>query len=236
MPITKDYTDMRPSEWDRLPVLAQRIRLLLERDGITLNQLGKALGKSPSVMKSYIEKPVDIGISALEKIADAFNVSTDYLLGRTDCPAVEADLQAACGYTGLTADACMKLHNERKFREEGKERLEILSAVLSADRKNILRDFITEIHIHRGCLFRAILSLTGVPSSKLTSDDTYKFIFDIGQQIKISRYEAIEGAANILDNYIAEQTNGLIIEFEKKHPGFTIRVGEGKFEIEQISE
>ena len=132
MAISKSYTDMNKSEWDALPILAKRIRLLLERDGITLNQLGKKCGISSSVMKSYIEKQVDIGISALQKLADAFNVSTDCLLGRVslDNSTPDKKLRAVSEYTGLGNTAVEKLR-KMKAREPARAWTNTLSLILS---------------------------------------------------------------------------------------------------------
>ena len=132
MAISKSYTDMNKSEWDALPILAKRIRLLLERDGITLNQLGKKCGISSSVMKSYIENEVDIGIFALQKLADAFNVSTDCLLGRVplDNSTTDKRLRAVSKYTGLSNTAVEKLR-KIKERESARAWMNTLSLIIS---------------------------------------------------------------------------------------------------------
>lgn len=104
---------MRQSEWDKLPILAQRIRILLERDGISANQLGEKTGIKPSVMRDYLNKRVDIGVNNLIKLADAFNVSTDYLLGRTEYQTIKASKKAAMITTGLSEPAIKKLYRLR---------------------------------------------------------------------------------------------------------------------------
>ena len=155
--VKKYYTDMHEEDFVNLPILAQRLRLLLERDGITLNQLGKRLGKSPSVMKNYLEKPVDIGISALTEIADVFKVPTDYLLGRTDCQTMDDNLRGICDYTGLSDSTVMGLHNSpdsitdltRLFIDEfstsiDRITLERLLVVISMAEKRQEEDFLTD--------------------------------------------------------------------------------------------
>ena len=49
-------------------------------------------------------------IVSLKRIAEFFNVSTDYLLGLTECPTSDKDEAFICEYTGLSADAVNKLN------------------------------------------------------------------------------------------------------------------------------
>lgn len=49
-------------------------------------------------------------IEALEKIADAYEVSTDYLLGRTTVKTPNVDLRAICEYTQLSETTVRHLH------------------------------------------------------------------------------------------------------------------------------
>lgn len=67
--------------------MLDRDRLRMARLGLRCSQesLGKAIGKDQSYI-SKLERGelVDITIQTLERLADALNVSTDYLLGRKD--------------------------------------------------------------------------------------------------------------------------------------------------------
>ena len=125
--ITGAYTDMHKSEWDKLPILSQRIRFLLERDGITLNQLGEKTGIRPSVMKSYIDKRVDIGADNLQKLADAFDVSTDFLLGRTKVQTVKVSIKSAMKTTGLSENAVYFLESLKN--DNGLSSKDVLAAI-----------------------------------------------------------------------------------------------------------
>lgn len=64
-----------------------RIKLLQkEKDGkVSLNALEKRLDIGKSTISSWEKKQPSA--DKLEKVANYFNVSTDYLLGRTDDPA-----------------------------------------------------------------------------------------------------------------------------------------------------
>ena len=64
----------------------QRIRDLREDREMTQAQMGKILGCSQRVYSNYERGDIDIPTAILIKLADFYNVSTDYLLGRTNNP------------------------------------------------------------------------------------------------------------------------------------------------------
>ncbi len=64
----------------------QRIRDLREDREMTQVQMGKILGCSQRVYSNYERGDIDIPTAILIKLADFYNVSTDYLLGRTNNP------------------------------------------------------------------------------------------------------------------------------------------------------
>ncbi|WP_159795067.1 helix-turn-helix domain-containing protein [Streptococcus halichoeri] len=69
----------------------EKIKELCQKQGISLNQLEERLGFSTNYI--YSMKRGNPKTENLQKIADYFNVSTDYLLGRTDNPAIAKDGQ-----------------------------------------------------------------------------------------------------------------------------------------------
>ncbi|HEQ8662023.1 TPA: helix-turn-helix transcriptional regulator [Streptococcus pyogenes] len=67
----------------------EKIKELCKQRGITLIQLEETLGYSRNTLyKLKTQKP---NAERIAEIADYFNVSTDYLLGRTDNPAIAND-------------------------------------------------------------------------------------------------------------------------------------------------
>lgn len=68
-----------------------RIKELCSKQGISLNTLEEKLNFSTNYI--YSMKRGNPKTENLEKIADHFNVSTDYLLGRTDNPTIAKDGQ-----------------------------------------------------------------------------------------------------------------------------------------------
>lgn len=67
-----------------------RIKELADKQKISLNILEEKLGYSTNYL--YSLKKGNPKSDRLQEIADYFNVSTDYLLGRTDNPAISSDL------------------------------------------------------------------------------------------------------------------------------------------------
>jgi|SRR3712207_2639264 len=66
-----------------------RIKELCKKQGLSLNSLEEKLGFSSNYI--YSMKRGNPKTENLQKIADYFNVSTDYLLGRTDNPNIAKD-------------------------------------------------------------------------------------------------------------------------------------------------
>lgn len=74
----------------------EKIKDLAKSRGISLAKLEESLGYSTNYF--YTLKTKTPNSDRLQQIADYFNVSTDYLLGRTDNPAIAKDNTIA-GYT-----------------------------------------------------------------------------------------------------------------------------------------
>lgn len=70
--------------------LFEKIKELCQKRGISINSLEETLGYSRNTIYSMKSKKPNA--ERLQQIADYFNVSTDYLLGRTDNPAISSDL------------------------------------------------------------------------------------------------------------------------------------------------
>ena len=66
----------------------QRIRDLREDRDITQTEMGKILLCSQRVYSNYERGDIDIPTAVLVKLADFYDVSVDYLLGRTDNPKI----------------------------------------------------------------------------------------------------------------------------------------------------
>ena len=66
---------------------------MADKQGISLNKLEEKLGFSRNTI--YNMKKSTPNVERVSKIADFFNVSTDYLLGRTENPNIARDGDAS---------------------------------------------------------------------------------------------------------------------------------------------
>lgn len=77
----------------------EKVKELCQKHGISLNTLEEKLGYSRNTL--YGLKKTKPSAERLQEIADYFQVSTDYLLGRTDNPAIAKDTKTIAGYNQL---------------------------------------------------------------------------------------------------------------------------------------
>lgn len=86
----------------------EKVRALAKKQGLSLNQVEEKLGYSKNTL--YSLKRQKVSSERLQEIADYFHVSTDYLLGRTDNPAIASDDTIA----GYTSDDLRKMAESAK--------------------------------------------------------------------------------------------------------------------------
>ena len=86
----------------------EKVRELAKKQGLSLNQVEEKLGYSKNTL--YSLKRQKVSSERLQEIADYFNVSTDYLLGRTDNPAIASNDTIA----GYTSDDLRKMSENAK--------------------------------------------------------------------------------------------------------------------------
>lgn len=85
-----------------------RIKELAKKQGLSINLLEEKLGYSRNTI--YNLKNSKPSTERISEIADYFNVSTDYLLGRTDNPTIAKDDTIA----GYTSDDLRKMAENAK--------------------------------------------------------------------------------------------------------------------------
>ncbi len=76
-----------------MTVLGKRIRYLRQQANLTQVQLGKLLGCSSSTVSLYEGGQRSPDTTMLVRIADVFDVSVDYLLGRVSDPAQKGNIE-----------------------------------------------------------------------------------------------------------------------------------------------
>ncbi|GIO10565.1 hypothetical protein J19TS2_01200 [Cohnella xylanilytica] len=71
--------------------IGSRISQLREKRGWTQEELSSSLGISRAALSHYEKNRREPDSETLTKVADLFNVSIDYLVGRTDNPHITLD-------------------------------------------------------------------------------------------------------------------------------------------------
>lgn len=109
----------------------EKIKELAQKRGISLQKVAEDLGYSINYLYTLKEKTPKS--DRLQEIADYFNVSTDYLLGRTDNPAIAGD-DVAKTEIDLKKDAAESFFYDG--HELNDEDLDLISSLLEARMRN----------------------------------------------------------------------------------------------------
>ena len=104
-------------------IIAVRIRKLMEERHTTQQELAENTGCSRQAIAQYADGSNAPNIDKLVSIAKYFDVSLDYMVGLSDVPTADKDVQFVCEYTGFTQEAIKELQSEKEFikRSEKKE-------------------------------------------------------------------------------------------------------------------
>lgn len=108
----------KKAKLDTVPI--PRFRELMDNTETKREEIATALGVSTVAIGQYYNGEALPSIEKLIKIADFFNVSTDYLLGRTDVSTIDAEIKAICKYTGLSETSVNNLHTAHKLKKDVK--------------------------------------------------------------------------------------------------------------------
>lgn len=101
--------------------LARNLSNLIGRD---VSKMTECLNCSPQAINQYKQGTAVPQVEKLIKIAEYFNVSTDYLLGLSDVKTTDTELKGVCEYTNLSETAVKLLHSGTK------NRIDVLSGLI----------------------------------------------------------------------------------------------------------
>lgn len=110
-------------------LLGQNIQDIRKARGESQAELGKALGIHREVIKTWEAGTRQIKAPDLIALADHFNCTIDFLVGRSDNPTRDKNVQEICEYTGLSQWSIDVLHTCKKDSER-KEYIETINALL----------------------------------------------------------------------------------------------------------
>lgn len=188
---------------------SKRLIRLRERKGFTQQQLADAIGITRQSLSLYEKAERTINIELLAKIADFFNVSTDYLMGRTDVASMNEDIQTACKVTGLSEEAIKaikNIHDNDPYRILKRDIMyssEILEKILLSDK---FMGFLSRIGRLKGFEStlpddQLTLKCTAPDSNGLQLDLTKKDLIEYDLQLGFDEFK------NIIEEIIKEDSN-----------------------------
>ena len=88
---------------------AKRLRKLLERKEVSQSKLAEYVGVTRQAISAYSLGTSVPDIDKFEKIADFFEVSTDYLLGRTDSTPISMEYREICEQLHISECALLNI-------------------------------------------------------------------------------------------------------------------------------
>lgn len=88
---------------------SKRLRELLDNKKISNTEFAYIMNVSPQMVSFWRNGDNIPDIKKVCIMADYFNVSIDYLLGRTDIATTQTDIHTACKVTGLSEESIIKL-------------------------------------------------------------------------------------------------------------------------------
>ena len=103
-----------------IEVFGKRLKELRKANGYTIEEFAKLVGISRSSLGYYENTDRLPDVEVLSRIADALNVSADYLIGRTNTAALKGKMKTVCELTGLSDSAAEYLAQLVKDKERSK--------------------------------------------------------------------------------------------------------------------
>ena len=92
-------------------IIGKRINALLAEQDKKQKELAAYLQIQDNTISYFVSGRRIPNTEQIIKIADFFNVSADFMLGRTDIKTTDKDIHFVCDYTGLSEEAINELKN-----------------------------------------------------------------------------------------------------------------------------
>lgn len=144
---TQNKRGRKPKE--KFSIFSQRLSSLIFSSYKNLNVIAEEMGITRQSLAQYRDGNNIPDALTLTKIADYFNVSADYLLGRTDVKSANVDLKAVCEYTGLSETAIFQLRTINKlcYNKVVRENEIVSDFISAADFDDLIYEISRAIHV-----------------------------------------------------------------------------------------
>lgn len=208
-----------------------RLIKLREEMKKTKKEVADALGMPYNTYSNYESNLREPNSAVLIKIADFYNVSTDYLLGLSNIKSVDTDVQTACKVTGLSEEnvrllSKFDMHKDiiNYFLGASTEEQDAKDLTIMSSNNNIFYNMIYEIYEYCKCLVNARKYLT---LRQKTDDEINKGLSPINMktidrlqdisltELKLQEYglsistpdEKLIGIEGVLQKYLSKMLN-----------------------------
>lgn len=91
--------------------IGEKIDTLLKENNIKQKELAEILQVTDNTISYFVRGTRTPNLQQIINIANYFNVSTDYLLGKTDVETTNITVKGICEYTGLSEETVEQLHS-----------------------------------------------------------------------------------------------------------------------------
>ncbi len=173
-------------------IFPSRLRDLMDQHKeMTISAIASKLGISTAAVGAYKRGETMPKLEYAQALADCFNVSLDYLTGRSDIPSRNETLQSVGAYTGLWEQAIATLHTEQFIRERD------------------LQDFISYLITHPS-LPDLIDALKQKNSFANTGE---KVPVDVGKSRRVYEVEVEAVCKKIADDILRDIIDGYTVKF-----------------------
>ena len=92
-----------------LPIIAKRLHDLRKENNLTQEKLAESIETTTKTYREWEKKGIIPTTDFLIKLSEKFNVSTDYLLGKSDCRTIDENIKMIVEATRLSEKAIEKL-------------------------------------------------------------------------------------------------------------------------------
>lgn len=95
-------------------IFSQRLNSLMKNKKIRSVELAKYLGVTPQSVGQFKTEVSVPKVETLIKLANFFDVSIDYLVGRTDIRTTDVNIRNICEYLHITEECVNQLHTNKE--------------------------------------------------------------------------------------------------------------------------
>ena len=105
----------RVKKHEKKPEYLNRIGRLMNREDHSQADLAELIGVSRDRVNNWLQDTAPLDADSVLKIAALYNVSSDFVLGKSDAETNDSDMKAICDYTGLSVKAVQALTNREQL-------------------------------------------------------------------------------------------------------------------------